>query len=139
MVAKEKKILAQTLIKVLNLIPDGLWKICTLTFFLLCAIWHCNFLLTLCLLVVIFCCLLMICANSLDPDQDWQAVHQSWSEFKPFDTLTVLRKDFLKKVNFEKSQQMTTITWKITQHEYGNYISDLPEVIVGLSLKYKVY
>ena len=35
---------------------------------------------------------------------------------KLFDTLIVFWKEFFEKVNFEKSQQMTTEAWKISKH-----------------------
>ena len=38
---------------------------------------------------------------------------QSWSGSKPFDTLIVFLKEFLKKLTFEESQQTTWNTWKI--------------------------
>ena len=35
---------------------------------------------------------------------------------KPFDSLIVFLKVFFEQVDFEKSQQITTKAWKITQH-----------------------
>ena len=51
-----------------------------------------------------FCCLLITFSNSYAP-----------SGSKPFDTLILFLKEFFEKVDFEKSQQMTTKAWKITQ------------------------
>ena len=41
---------------------------------------------------------------------------KTWSGSKLFDTLVVFPKEFFEKVNFEKIQQSTTKTWKITKH-----------------------
>ena len=45
--------------------------------------------------------------NCLEPDQDLQDVDPDLDP-KLLDTLIVLPKEFLEKVNFEKSQQTTT-------------------------------
>ena len=54
-----------------------------------------------------FSLLLITFANSLDQDQDGQSLHLDL-ESKPFDTPIVFLNHFLKKVNFEISQQTTT-------------------------------
>ena len=56
-----------------------------------------------------FCRLLITFSNSLDPDQDRQNFGLALvPKSKSLDTLRVLLKAFLEKVDFEKSQQMTT-------------------------------
>ena len=56
-----------------------------------------------------FCHLLITFANSLDPDQDDnESVLGYRSGYNEFDSLIVFLKEFLEKVNFEKSQQTTT-------------------------------
>ena len=80
-----------------------------------------------------FCRLLITFENSLDPDQDQQNVGPDLDS-KHFDILIVFLKEFFEKVNFEKSQQMTTNKRKITQ-DAKNYLSF---ILVCVSLQINV-
>ena len=59
------------------------------------------------------CRLLITFANSLNPDQAQQNVGPWGSNL--FDTQMVLLKEFFEKADFEKNQQTTKKTWKISQ------------------------
>ena len=55
-------------------------------------------------------------ANSLEPDQNRYNVGPDLDPNCLSLCMIVFLKEFLKKGNFEKSQQTTTKVWKITQH-----------------------
>ena len=71
-------------------------------------------------------CLLMIFANSLGPDQDRQNTRSDLDQ-KLFVTLMVFLKEFVEKVDFEKSQQGSK--------EHANFpnIKELKGNILGLT------
>ena len=68
--------------------------------------------------------MLITFANSLDPDQDQWNIGPDLGS-KLFDTLIVFLKEFLEKVNFEKSQ-LTTIKARKTRAAVDGTPSQIP-------------